>query len=177
MARHGRGLLAALAACAAVAGFAACGDDDDGEQAQTSTTQSTARNLAAVKTYLLEHTERLQGDAAGILSDAERYDALAKGVDYDYARLLRDHGPEVAAIMRKAKEDFGRANPAYEEMEGVVAGVPSLADYDVIIDAGGDASDPENAVPFSLKTADGRTFKQPGNLNFLLETSLFGTEP
>jgi hypothetical protein len=52
-----------------------------------------------------------------------------------------------------------------------------LADYDVIIDAGGDASDPQNAVPFSLKTPDGRTFKQPGNFNYLIETSLFGTEP
>ena len=62
-------------------------------------------------------------------------------------------------------------------MEGVVAGVPSLADFDVIIDAGGDASDPENAVPFSIKTPAGRTFKQPGNFNFLIETSLFGTEP
>ena len=36
-------------------------------------------------------------------------------------------------------------------MEGVVAGVPSLADYDVIIDAGSDASDPESAVPFSRR--------------------------
>ena len=58
-----------------------------------------------------------------------------------------------------------------------MAGVPSLADFDVTIDAGGDASDPENAVPFSIRTPDGRTFKQPGNLNYLIETSLFGTEP
>ena len=62
-------------------------------------------------------------------------------------------------------------------MEGVVAGVPSLADYDVIIDAGGDACDPENAVPFDVKTPAGKVFKQPGNYNFLIETSLFGTEP
>jgi Imelysin len=62
-------------------------------------------------------------------------------------------------------------------MEGVVAGVPSLADYDVIIDAGSDASDPENAVPFDVETPAGRTFKQPGNLNYLIETSVFGTEP
>ena len=55
------------------------------------------------------------------------------------------------------------ANPAYEEMEGVVAGVPTLADYDVIIDAGSDKSDPENAVPFTVKTPAGRTFEQPGN--------------
>jgi len=62
-------------------------------------------------------------------------------------------------------------------MEGVVAGVPSLADYDVIIDAGGDAGDPGNAVPFSLKTPAGRTYKQPGNFNYLIETAAFGTEP
>ena len=71
---------------------------------------------------------------------------------------------------------FREANPAYEEMEGVVAGVPSLADFDVIIDAGADKSDPENAVPFSIKTPAGKTFEQPGNFFFLLETSLWGTE-
>ncbi len=62
-------------------------------------------------------------------------------------------------------------------MEGVVAGVPSLADYDVIIDAGADGSDPENAVPFDIKTEQGKTYKQPGNLFALVETSAFGTEP
>jgi hypothetical protein len=61
-------------------------------------------------------------------------------------------------------------------MEGVVAGVPSLADFDVIIDAGADKSDPENAVPFSIETPAGKTFEQPGNFFFLLETSLWGTE-
>ena len=59
----------------------------------------------------------------------------------------------------------------------MVAGVPSLADFDVSIDAGGDASDPENAVPFSIRTPEGKTYKQPGNFNYLIETSLFGTEP
>ena len=62
-------------------------------------------------------------------------------------------------------------------MEGVVAGVPSLADYDVIIDAGSDGSDPESAVPFSFTTKAGKEFKQPGNFFALVETSVFGTEP
>jgi hypothetical protein len=75
------------------------------------------------------------------------------------------------------QDTYVDANPAYEEMEGVVAGVPSLADYDVIIDAGGDKSDPENAVPFSVKTPAGRTFEQPGNFFLLAETALWGTEP
>ena len=62
-------------------------------------------------------------------------------------------------------------------MEGVVAGVPELADYDVIIDAGADGSDPESAVPFSSRRKAGKEFKQPGNFFALVETSVFGTEP
>jgi hypothetical protein len=83
----------------------------------------------------------------------------------------------VQAFVEEAQETFAAANPAYEEMEGVVAGVPSLADFDVIIDAGADKSDPENAVPFSLKTPAGKTYEQPGNFNYLIETSAYGTEP
>jgi hypothetical protein len=73
--------------------------------------------------------------------------------------------------VRDAQRSFARANPSLEEMEGVVAGVPRLAEYDVTIDAGSDGSDPENAVPFDLDTPAGRTFEQPGNFNFLFETA------
>ena len=62
-------------------------------------------------------------------------------------------------------------------MEGIVAGVPRLAHYDVDIDAGSDASTPEDAVSFSLTTPQGETLKQPGNLFFLTETALYGTNP
>ena len=70
-----------------------------------------------------------------------------------------------------------RANPLYEQAEGVVAGVPELADYDVILDAGSSAADdPESAVPFDLKRPDGKVEKRPGNFFFLTETALWGTE-
>jgi hypothetical protein len=62
-------------------------------------------------------------------------------------------------------------------MEGIVAGVPRLAQYDVDIDAGSDASTPEDAVSFSLTTPSGKLVKQPGNLFFLTETALYGTNP
>ena len=82
------------------------------------------------------------------------------------ARLVHD-----AAAIREDAEAYHRLAEAagfdYEE----------LADYDVIIDAGGDARDPENAVPFDIETPDGRTFEQPGNFNYLIETSAFGTDP
>jgi hypothetical protein len=69
-------------------------------------------------------------------------------------------------------------NPYYERMEGIVAGTPSLAEYDIIIDAGSSkAEDPESAVPFDLELADGRVLEQPGNLYNLTEGMLWGTRP
>ena len=63
-------------------------------------------------------------------------------------------------------------------MEGIVAGTPSLAEYDIIIDAGSSKSeDPESAVPFDLELADGRVLEQPGNLYNLTEGMLWGTLP
>ena len=79
--------------------------------------------------------------------------------------MLKEHGDEVEQILPRRKDAFVAANPAYEEMEGIVAGVPRLAQYDVDIDAGADASDPESAVSFSLELPDGETLKQPGNLS------------
>jgi hypothetical protein len=162
---------------AVVLGLAACGDDDPSSAGNDATAERSAADLGAIKEYLLEHTQRLKRDTAEIRRGAERYYRLAGAAGFDYARLLRSHRPEVQSFVAEAQAAFRRANPSYEEMEGVVAGVPELADYDVIIDAGGDARDPENAVPFDIETPDGRTFKQPGNFNYLIETAAFGTEP
>jgi hypothetical protein len=178
MTRSARPALAALA-CALALALVACGDDDD---SSTDTTESSApaaeaADLAAIKDYLLEHTERLVGDTGAVRENAEAYHDLAASADFDYEALLADNRAEVQELVKQAQDAFAQANPSYEEMEGVVAGVPSLAEYDVILDAGADASDPENAVPFDLKTPEGRTFKQPGNFNYLIETTAFGTEP
>jgi hypothetical protein len=172
-----RPAFAVVAAACSLVLFSACGADDSSSGDDNATTAAKGVDLNAVKAYLLEHTERLVNDSTASRQNAEEYYKLAKSVDFDYERLLDEHRAEVRGMVRQAQRDFVKANPAYEEMEGVVAGVPSLADFDVIIDAGGDASDPENAVPFDIDTPDGRTFKQPGNFNFLIETTAFGTEP
>lgn len=170
---------AGIAGCLLVLALtlAACGGDDDSDDSEPARPAAASPNLAAIQDFLLSHTRRLTEETKQIKASAERYYALAKGVDFDYDELLRTHRAEAAELVKQGQELFARANPSYEEMEGVVAGVPELADYDVIIDAGGDASDPENAVPFNIETPGGRTFKQPGNFNYLIETSLFGTEP
>ncbi|ADB54130.1 hypothetical protein [Conexibacter woesei] len=171
---------AVLAVGAALA-FGACGGDDsssgDTNASTTATNATAAIDYAAIQDYLYAHTEALVENTAAIERDAVAYHALAEAAGFDYARLLATRRPEVERLVRRLQQDFHVANPSYEEMEGVVAGVPELADFDVIIDAGGDASDPENAVPFSIETPAGRTFRQPGNFNFLVETAVYGTEP
>jgi Imelysin len=158
--------------------LAACGGDDDSSSEKTpAAPKQSGTDLGAIKAYLLDHTQRLSGDVATLKENAQAYHDLAEQSDFDTKQMLAGNQQEVARLLGDAKQTYQDANPAYEEMEGVVAGVPSLADYDVIIDAGGDASDPENAVPFSIKTEDGKTYKQPGNLFFLAESALYGTEP
>ena len=165
-------LLAALFAVAAVAG---CGGEDAPEPAAQETPAAAQEaDLGAIKDYLLSHTANLREQTATMAEDAAAYHALAEEAGFDYQKVLEDE--RTAGLIEKMQATFREANPAYEEMEGVVAGVPSLADFDVIIDAGADESDPENAVPFSIKTPAGKTYEQPGNFFFLLETSLWGTE-
>jgi len=128
----------------ALALLAGCGGSDEETQSEKpAAAQGT--NLAAIKTYLLEHTAQLKRDSAAQKANGDAYYALAASVGFDYDRLVKEKGPQAERLVEQGQDLFAKANPAYEQMEGVVAGVPELADYDVIIDAGGDASDPAGA--------------------------------
>ena len=82
------------------------------------------------------------------------------------------------ADLARAKRLWVKGNPFYERVEGVVAGTPSLAVYDVILDAGASAKeDPAGAVPFDLRLPNGKTLRKPGNLFNLTEGMLWGTLP
>jgi hypothetical protein len=167
----------AVGAAMASAGLVACGGDSD--EADTSATGATteATDLAAVKDYLTAHSAGLAAQTVELKRLGERYYELAEASDFDYEALMEEHGDEVAELLDRSKQAFVKANPTYEEMEGIVAGVSRLAQYDVDIDAGADSSDPENAVSFSLELPNGKTLKQPGNAFFVTETSLYGTNP
>jgi hypothetical protein len=161
-----------LAALALVG--AGCGDDDSDEPTETA---AAGADLSAIKTYLTDHSADLLANVTKMQELAERYYALAEQSGFDYERMLAENRAEVQTILEESKSAYVAANPSYEEMEGIVAGVPRLAQYDVDIDAGADASDPENAVSYTLELPNGETLKQPGNLFFVTETALYGTNP
>jgi len=170
-----RANFAVLALALVGALIAGCGSSD--EETTASGGEAGAAELQPVKRYLTDHSADLVEQVGLLKANADEYYDLAKSVDFDYQRLLREHGDEVERLLSESKDVFVVANPAYEQMEGIVAGVPRLAHYDVDIDAGSDASTPEDAVSFSLTTPDGQQLEQPGNLFFLTETALYGTNP
>ena len=131
--------------------------------------------LAPVKTYLLAHTTKLVGFTTRFRATAKQYSALAGAAGFDYAELWASESERLRPLLRRAKALWIEGNPYYERVEGVVAGTPSLAVYDVILDAGSSAEeDPASAVPFDLKLSDGRVLRKPGNLFNLTEGDALG---
>src|SRR3954463_13244218 len=107
--------------CLALVG---CGGDDDASSETTpKATPSAAAgvDLAPIKDYLLEHTDRLVTSTELLQRDAQEYYNLAEAADFDYAKLLQDKREAVATAIKKLQGAHIQANPAYEEMEGVVA--------------------------------------------------------
>ena len=133
-------------------------------------------DLGAIKTYLLGKTNALVVSTGNLESLSRQYYDLTKAADFDYKALWAGHPAEVSGLLANARDAWTTASPLYEQMEGIVAGTPDLAQYDVDIDAGASAAeDPENAVSFDITLPDGRVLEKPGNLMGVTESTLYGT--
>lgn len=133
-------------------------------------------DLDAIKSYTLDKAAELQASAEDLLAAAQGYYDLAAAAEFDYEALWAAEPEAVSAAILAAKDAWIAASPQYEQMEGIVAGVPVLSVYDVILDAGVSAEeDPEGATPYDLTLPDGTVLEQPGNVFGLLESTLWGT--
>ena len=174
--------LTLLAICAVAAALVAgCGEDESDSASQDAapkTEEAEGADLTGVKSFLTDHTEALTSQTAVLKEKGQAYYDLAESENFDYQAMLENNREEVAGLVKDSQAAYIKANPDYEEMEGIVAGVVRLAKYDVIIDAGSSAEeDPESAVPFDLELPNGKTLEKPGNFFGLVETSLYGTNP
>ncbi len=133
-------------------------------------------DLSAIKTYLVGKGTELKVSSSALKTASDTYYDLAKAANFDYEALWTSKPKEVSVALTEAKAAWVAASPLYEQMEGIIAGTPSLAEYDVILDAGASGEeDPENAVPFDLTLPDGRVLPKPGNLFGVTESTLYGT--
>jgi hypothetical protein len=142
------------------------------------TTAAPVANLAGVKSYLSQQTTAFTEATAKLRANSDRYYELAKAANFDYAALWKNQRAEVTQAVQQVRGDWIIASPLYEQMEGIVAGTPSLVQYDVILDAGTSAEEGlEDSVPFDLTLPDGRVLPKPGNLFAVTESTLWGTYP
>jgi hypothetical protein len=133
-------------------------------------------NLSGIKTYLLSQTVALKDATAELQTVSDRYYELAESAAFDYAALWEGNQEEVTGLIEAGRAAWMKASPLYEQMEGIVAGTPSLAQFDVDLDAGSSAEeDPESAVSFDITLPDGQVLAKPGNLFGVTESTLYGT--
>lgn len=135
-------------------------------------------DLGSIKTYLVEKAAMLVEGADELAATANDYYEMAEAVDFDYAQMWAENPARVATLLQTAKDQWIIISPIYEQVEGIVAGVPSLSEYDINLDAGMSfEEDPASAVTFDLTLPDGTVLTRPGNLFNLLEATLWGTRP
>lgn len=133
-------------------------------------------DLAGIHTYLVERIAALQANTTALEQAADHYYDLAAASRFDYAALWQQQQPAVMQTLTAARTAWQAASPQYEQMEGIVAGTPALAAFDLILDAGASGEDDEqNAAPIDLQLPDGRTLRRPGNLFGVTESTLWGT--
>jgi len=160
--------------------LAACGGQvDQPSQQPTATSDATNKaDLRGVKDYLQSKTTALKGYTKQLQQASDTYYALAKGANFDYSALLAQKKSDVIKELGVARDAWVLASPVYEQMEGIVAGEPTLSQFDLILDAGVDgATGGEDVAPVDVKLPDGQTLAKPGNLFGMTETTLWGTEP
>jgi hypothetical protein len=132
----------------------------------------------AIKSYLIENGEDMLEHVATIQADAQAYYDILEAGGFDYQAAWDANGEEITQLVTNARKEFIAAHNDYESIEGIVAGVPTLADFDVWIDAGPTVEeDSEGARDWTLTLPDGQEFQKPGNIfHWLLETTLWGTQ-
>ncbi|MFC4639859.1 imelysin family protein [Deinococcus hohokamensis] len=133
-----------------------------------------AADLGGVKTYLGSKLATQRAGTQALSAAADRYYTLARAAGFNYRTLAQN--PQALAALREARAAWQKASPAYEDIEGIVAGVESLSEFDLILDAGTSAeAGGEDVVPFDLKLPNGKTLVKPGNLFGVNEGTLWGT--
>ena len=133
-------------------------------------------NLEGIKTYLLGQTVALKTATSELQALSDQYFALAESSEFDYEVMWQNNQAEVTNLIEEARGAWMTASPLYEQMEGIVAGTPSLAQFDIDLDAGSSAAeDPEGAVSFDITLPNGDVLEKPGNLFGVTESTLYGT--
>lgn len=139
---------------------------------------TAAPDLDSLKSQMVTNIIDMKAGTAEVLAFAQWYYEQAKAMNFDYQALWDAQHDEIVARLTAARDAWvNKAHANYELSEGLVAGVPALSSFDVLIDAGpSGADDPTNALDITLDLPDGTKLEKPGNyFHLVTEPTLWGT--
>lgn len=136
--------------------------------------------LAEIKTYMTTKVDALVVGANDLNAWAQAYHDLAGASGFDYQAMWEANKATLPATLAEGRVLWAeQVHGNYEKAEGLVAGIPSLVDYDIWLDAGpSEAEDAANARDWTLTLPDGTGLVKPGNIfHSITEPTLWGTAP
>ncbi len=130
----------------------------------------------SVKSYLLQKLEKMTTASEDFVKNSEGYSALVAEHGGSVEAAYKADPKQMEKLVAKLRDDYKAMDSfGYETIEGIVAGVPSLADYDIYLDAGVPASEgPEGVAPVVLVLVNGEKIDKQGSLfTYIIEPMLW----
>jgi len=138
--------------------------------------ESNAGDYSRLRGQVLDRSAEMSRAANALRTAASGYLELAQAAGFDYRTIAGEQKTAVLERLLEARAAWRNAAVSYSYMEALIAGAPSLADFDVILDTGSAAGEGDESVaPYDLTLSDGRVIKRPGNLFSVLEAVLWTT--
>ncbi len=137
----------------------------------------SAETVASVKDYLLQRLEKVQTASEDFFKNSEAYAALVSENGGTVENAWKGQPAKMEKLIAAMQGNYKDMDSfGYETIEGIVAGVPSLADYDIYLDAGVPASEgPDDVAPVVLVLDDGKKIENQGALfTYIIEPTLWG---
>ncbi|NOK58595.1 MAG: hypothetical protein GFH27_549279n401 [Chloroflexi bacterium AL-W] len=136
-----------------------------------------AADLSAVKEYVVANAVAMKRASEAYAAAAQSYFEIVQDADFDYEAAWNDQQDVLGPLLIQSKQHWLDASLYYELNEGIISGVPSLAVYDTLLDAGvSREDDTEAAFEWELVLPDGEVLNSPGNIfHTITEPTLYGT--
>jgi hypothetical protein len=133
-----------------------------------------------VKGYLLGALTKMEQAADEFLANAAAYQKFVDANGGNAAKAFAQSPDEATRLVGALRENYKAMDSfGYETIEGIVAGVPKLSDFDVYLDAGvpqDQAGSGTPVAPVILNLPDGSRIDREGCLfTYLIEPMLWGS--
>jgi len=134
-------------------------------------------SVADVKSYLVETVGKMKAASEDLIKASGEYAAIATQHGGDLEAAYKADAAKIDALVKRMQEDYKAIDSfGYETVEGIVAGVDSLADYDIYLDAGVPSSEgPDDVAQVILDLGNGTKIDRQGALfTYIIEPALWG---